>query len=58
MWAIPIKHKCDAASKIMEWKATAVNQCGHKVLNIRTDGGGKYFSNEFKRKMALSGVTL
>lgn len=57
-WAVPLKRKSDAAAKIMEWKSVAENQCGHKLLTLRSDNGGEFTSNAFRQQMALAGVTL
>lgn len=57
-WAYLLKKKSDAAQKLLEWKAIAENQIGHKLLTLRSDGGGEFVSTSFMQQMALAGVTL
>ena len=44
-WAVSLKAKSEAASKILEWKGVAENQCGEKLQNLRSDNGGEFTSS-------------
>ncbi len=52
----PIKKKSDALETFKDFLVESECQTGHKLKVLHTDGGGKYFSNEFTEYLKGHGI--
>ena len=53
----PIAHKSDSFSSFQHFRNTAETHTGRKIRQLRSDGGGEYFSNEFSEFLITHGIT-
>ena len=51
-----LKKKSGAYNAFTSYKAYVENQCQHKISTIRTNNGGEYFSDEWKRFCEQNGI--
>ena len=52
----PLKHKSEAAAKIMSWCRQAVLQADQEVVEFHSDNGGEFISNELKSFFERAGI--
>jgi hypothetical protein len=55
-FGFPLKHKSEAAGRIMEWMRGVQVQQGVKVAEFHSDGGGEFVSNELKKFFVENGT--
>ena len=51
-----LKHKLDAATAFCNWFVWAEKACGHKLLKLHSDCGGKYISFDLRNFLSENGV--
>lgn len=53
----PLKAKSDVFECWLNYKNLIENQIGHHIKVLRSDNGGEYVSNKFKRSLEEAGIT-
>ena len=48
-----LKHKSDVLKK---FEAAVPNECGERIVKLRTDNGGEYMSVEFEEYLKSKGI--
>ena len=56
VWAYPIKTKDEVFDKFKCWKTIVEKQIGMKIKTFRSDNGGEYLSNMFKKFFQVEGI--
>jgi len=49
VWIYFLRHKSDVFEAFKKWKAMVENETGLKIKKLRSDTGGEYEDNEFKK---------
>ena len=49
VWVFTMKNKNDVLEIFLNWKNTVEAQTGRKIKHLRTDNGGEYLSDPFKK---------
>jgi transposase InsO family protein len=57
VFAIPIKRKADVFNEFIKLKNLVENQCGRRLKILRTDNGGEYVNERFKKFLQKQGIT-
>ncbi len=55
-WVYVLKQKSEVFQKFIEWKAMVEKSTGQKMQVLRTDNGGEYTSDEFRRYLRGEGI--
>ncbi|KAI9195220.1 hypothetical protein LWI28_012848 [Acer negundo] len=58
VWVYFLRHKSDVFEAFKKWKAMVENETGLKIKKLRSDNGGEYEDNEFKKFCYKSGIKL
>jgi transposase InsO family protein len=58
VWVYFLRHKSDVFETFKKWKAMVENETGLKIKKLRSDNGGEYEDNEFKKFCYQSGIKL
>ncbi len=58
VWVYFLRHKSDVFEAFKKWKAMVENETGLKIKKLRSDNGGEYEDNEFKKFCYQSGIKL
>jgi transposase InsO family protein len=58
IWIYFLRHKSETFAKFKEFKAEAEKQSGKYIKVLRSDGGGKYNSNEFANFCKSQGIIM
>jgi len=56
VWVYFLRHKSDVFEAFKKWKAMVENETGLKIKKLRSDNGGEYEDNEFKKFCYQSGI--
>jgi hypothetical protein len=58
VWVYFLRHKSDVFEAFKNWKAMVENEIGLKIKKLRSDNGGEYEDNEFKKFCYQNGIKL
>jgi 5'-3' exoribonuclease 2 len=58
VWVYFLRHKSDVFEAFKKWKAMVENETGLKIKKLRSDNGGEYEDNEFKKFCYQSRIKL
>ncbi len=58
VWVYFLRHKSDVFEAFKKWKAMVENETGLKIKKLRSDNGGEYEDNEFKKFCYQNGIKL
>jgi transposase InsO family protein len=56
VWVYFMKHKGEVFQHFLNFKAMVEKEKGVSIKCLRSDGGGKYFSNEFSEYLKEHGI--
>ncbi len=56
VWVYFLRHKSDVFEAFKKWKAMVENETGLKIKKLRSDNGGEYEDNEFKKFCYQNGI--
>ena len=48
-----MKHKSEVLKKFQEFEAAVTNECGERVVKLRTDNGGEYMCEEYLKSKGI-----
>lgn len=58
VWVYFLKNKSDVFSVFKGWKTEVENQTGLKIKSLKSDNGGEYDSQEFKKFCSENGIRM